>query len=161
MADSYPWMARSSAHIRLHRGFDAGDYPDASVSYCWHLVDKAFRHDYDLVTYDEEGNEVKVQATDLRPEKAKPDKGSEKGKGRSRSTSRSTRVPPQPSWRRSFRRGGMWGGVMLVVIILFFKGQSLGSRLAIGALYAALFVPLTYWIDRFAYRNYERRNSKS
>ena len=29
--------------IRLHRGFDAGDYPDARVSYCWHLVDDTFR----------------------------------------------------------------------------------------------------------------------
>lgn len=120
--------------------------------------EKTFRHQYDLVTYDEEGNEVKVQATELRPEKAKVDKSKAKGKSR---PARALRVPPQPSWRRSIRRGGMWGGVMIVVILFFFKGQSLGSRLAVGVLYAALFIPLTYMIDRFAYRNYERRNAKT
>jgi hypothetical protein len=121
--------------------------------------EKTFRHQYDLVTYDEEGNEVKVQATELRPEKEKAGKAKAKT-GSSGSRTRSTRVPPQPSWRRSIRRGGMWGGVMILVIIFFFKGQSLGSRLAVGVLYAALFIPLTYMIDRFAYRNYERRNAK-
>ena len=43
MAGSDSWVARTSAHIRLHRDFDAGDYPDARVFYCWHLVDEAFR----------------------------------------------------------------------------------------------------------------------
>jgi hypothetical protein len=49
---------------------------------------------------------------------------------------------------------------MFVVVVFFFKGQSLPARLAIGLLYAAAFVPLTYWIDRLAYRNYERRSGK-
>jgi hypothetical protein len=43
MADSDSWVARTSADIRLHRDFDAGDYPVARVFYCWHLVDEAFR----------------------------------------------------------------------------------------------------------------------
>ena len=51
--------------------------------------------------------------------------------------------------------------VMIVVIVLFFKEQSLGARLAIGLLYALLFIPLTYWIDRFAYRNWQRRGGRS
>ena len=49
---------------------------------------------------------------------------------------------------------------MLLVILVFFKNQSVGSRLAVGLLYAVLFIPLTYLIDRFAYRNYERRSGK-
>ena len=65
-----------------------------------------------------------------------------------------------PSWNRSLRRGGMWGGVMLVVVIVFFKGQSLASRILVGTLYAVAFVPLTYWIDRMAYRSYLRRSGK-
>src|SRR4051794_3184374 len=89
--------------------------------------DKTFRHDYSLVTYDAEGNEVEVKATEIRPEKAAKAKPAAQGKSRS---GRTLREPPQPSWRRSFRRGGMWGGLMLVVIILFFKGQSLASRVA-------------------------------
>jgi hypothetical protein len=43
MADSDSWVARTSADIRLHRDFDAGDCPGARVFYCRHLVDEAFR----------------------------------------------------------------------------------------------------------------------
>src|SRR6266699_4753015 len=106
---------------------------------------KTFRHDYTLVDYDEEGNEIETSASELRAKEGQPDKPratSSSGGGRSR------REPPIPSWRRSLRRGGMWGGVMFVVVVFFFKGQSLPGRIAVGVLYAAAFVPLTYWIDR-------------
>ena len=49
-----------------------------------------------------------------------------------------------------------------VVLVFFLPGTgSPVSRVAIGLLYAAAFVPLTYWIDRLAYRNYLRRSGKS
>lgn len=125
--------------------------------------EKAFRHEYGFVTYDEEGNEVAVDGADLRPEKPKTEKPKPDAKGKTskRGSNRPLRVPPKPSWRRSFRRGGIWGGLMLVVVIVFFKkGEPLPVRVAIGLLYAAAFIPLTYWIDRFAYRNYQRRSGK-
>lgn len=126
--------------------------------------EKGFRHEYGFVTYDEEGNEVEVESSELKPEKPKADKPTpDKSKAKAKTSgrgSRATREPPAPSWRRSFRRGGTWGGVMLIVVILFFKSQSLGSRIAIGVLYALAFVPLTYWIDRLAYRNWQRRTTK-
>ncbi|HZO97268.1 MAG TPA: hypothetical protein VFB42_07845 [Gaiellaceae bacterium] len=121
--------------------------------------EKSFRHEYGFVTYDEEGNEVEVDPAELRPEKRKPDRPKEKAapaRGR-----RPLREPPVPSWNRSLRRGGIWGGLMFVVVVFFFKGQSLASRVAVGALYAAAFVPLTYWIDRVAYRSYLRRSGKA
>jgi hypothetical protein len=121
--------------------------------------EKTFRHEYGFVTYDEDGNEVEVESAEIRPAKEKPDKpkpaATAKGKG-----GRPLREPPVPSWRRSIRRGGMWGGVMLVVVVFFFKGQSLPARVGVGVLYAAAFVPLTYWIDRLAYRSYLRRSGK-
>ena len=70
------------------------------------------------------------------------------------------REPPLPSWRRSVRRGGLWGGVMLLVVVFFFTSMPLASRIFLGLLYALAFIPLTYWIDRMAYRNYERRAAK-
>jgi len=118
--------------------------------------EKAFRHEYDFVTYDEEGNEVEVDPAEIRPPKPKKDKPKPTGKG-----GRPLREPPVPSWNRSVRRGGMWGGVMLVVVVFFFKGQSLPARIGVGLLYAAAFVPLTYWIDRLAYRSYLRRSGKN
>ncbi|TML82838.1 MAG: hypothetical protein E6G08_21335 [Actinobacteria bacterium] len=114
--------------------------------------EKSFRHEYGFVTYDDEGNEVEVDPAEVRPAKPK----SATGKG-----GRALREPPKPSWNRSLRRGGIWGGVMFVVVVFFFKGQSLPGRIAVGVLYAAAFVPLTYWIDRLAYRNYLRRSGKS
>jgi hypothetical protein len=117
--------------------------------------EKTFRHEYDFVTYDEEGNEVEVDRTELRPAKEKPAKPKQPSRG-----GRARREPPVPSWRRSLRRGALWGGVMFVVVVFFFKGQSLAARIGIGLVYAAAFVPLTYWIDRLAYRSYERRSKR-
>lgn len=119
--------------------------------------EKTFRHEYGFVTYDEEGNEVEVDAAEGRPAKPKPDKPKPAATGKG---GRPLREPPAPSWNRSIRRGGMWGGVMLVVVVFFFRGQSLPARIGLGLVYAAAFVPLTYWIDRLAYRSYLRRSGK-
>jgi hypothetical protein len=120
--------------------------------------DKTFRHEYDLVTYDEEGNEVSVDRAELRPEKPKAPKPGAKAPARG---GRSLREPPKPSWRRSVKRGGVWGLLMLVVVVGLFRTGSIVSRVAIGVLYAAAFIPLTFWIDRLAYRNLEKRSGKS
>src|ERR1700720_1139983 len=119
--------------------------------------EKSFRHEYGFVTYDEEGNEVEVEPSALRAEKQKPDKPKAKSSSGGR---RPGRVPPLPSWRRSLRRGGIWGGVMFVVVVAFFRTKPLAGPIAIGGLYAIAFVPLTYWIDRFAYRSYLKRSGK-
>ena len=122
---------------------------------------KEFRHDYGFVTYDEEGNEVEVDPSELRPEKRKPDKPKANASSGSGKSKRPLREPPVPSWRRSLRRGGVWGGVMFVVVVFFFKSTPVAGRIAIGLLYAVAFVPLTYWIDRVAYRSYLKRSGKS
>src|ERR671928_701396 len=109
--------------------------------------EKTFRHEYGFVTYDEEGNEVEVDPAEVRPAKKKEEKPKPAPTARGR---RSLREPPVPSWSRSLRRGGIWGGVMLFVVVFFFRGQSLGGRIAVGLLYAAAFIPLTYFVDRMA-----------
>lgn len=121
--------------------------------------EKTFRHDYGFVTYDEDGNEVEVDPSEIRekkPDKAKPAQAKKGGRG----AKRPLREPPLPSWRRSVRRGGLWGGVMLLVVVFFFNSMPLASRIFLGLLYAAAFIPLTYMIDRMAYRNYQRRIGK-
>jgi hypothetical protein len=50
---------------------------------------------------------------------------------------------------------------MLLVVVLFFNGMPLASRIFLGLLYAAAFIPLTYWIDRLTYRNWQRRAGKA
>ena len=62
--------------------------------------EKSFRHEYDFVAYDEEGNEIEVDPAELRPAKAKAEKPKAQPKGRG---GRALREPPVPSWRRSCR----------------------------------------------------------
>jgi len=117
---------------------------------------KELRHEYDFVLLDEDGNEVPIDPEERRAEREQ--KASAKPKsGRGAQTGRSLREPPQPTWERAFRRGGLMGGLMLVAFIFVFKNGPVGSRIAIGLVYGVAFVPLTYLVDRTAYRAYLRR----
>jgi len=111
--------------------------------------EKSFRHEYDFVTYDDEGNEVELDPAELRKErpspKAKPQRGA-----------KPVREVPPPSWRRAVRRGGLMGAVLLVVMLTLVRGAA-----GIAVVYAVALIPFTYWIDRFAYRNYLRRSGKA
>lgn len=126
--------------------------------------EKSFRHEYDFVIEDEEGNEVPVESSELRAERTERDKEraaakparSQKGRG-----GRVMKEPPEPTWRRAFRRGGIMGGLMLVAFVFLFKNAPIEIRLAWGVFYALAFVPLTYFIDRTAYRSYQKRLART
>jgi hypothetical protein len=126
--------------------------------------EKAFRHEYDYVLVDESGEEVPVDPAQLRAQREKdkpkpqPAKTVAAKKGRG---SRPVRELPPPSWERAFRKGGLWGGIMLVAFVFLFKNGPLITRVGFGLFYAAAFVPLTYWIDRTAYRSYLKRSGKA
>jgi hypothetical protein len=122
--------------------------------------EKTLRHEYAFVTYDEEGNEVEVDRPEAREEKKQPEKTKPAATAKKAAARRSLREPPPPSWRRSLRRGGLWGGIMLFVVVFFFRSTPLAARIAWGLIYAAAFIPLTYWIDRLAYRSYLKRSGK-
>jgi hypothetical protein len=122
---------------------------------------KTFRHEHALIDYDEDGNEIEVTASELRAKKNKPAKAKPAAQTKGGARTRPLREPPVPSWNRAFRRGALWGGLMLVVVVIFFKSMPLGSRILVGLVYATAFVPLTYTIDRTVYRNYVRRRDKT
>jgi len=123
--------------------------------------EKTFRHEYGFVTYDEDGNEVEVASEELRPEKPEKPKTQASAKGKGNSGLRTLKPAPAPSWRRAVKRGSLWGGGMLLLAVFFFKGMPLPTRIGLGAMYAAAFIPLTYWIDRIAYRNYLKKSGKT
>ena len=53
----------------------------------------------------------------------------------------------------------MMGVVMFVLFVFVLHGGSQTVRAIVTALiYAILFIPLTYWADRLAYRTYLRRS---
>jgi hypothetical protein len=129
--------------------------------------EKNFRHEYETVLLDSDGTEHAIDPEELRSERAAKDqaRAGSKPKPTGRGSqpagrSRALREVAPPSWQRAFRRGGMMGGVMLVAFLFLFKSAPVGVRLAWGLFYAGAFVPLTYWIDRTAYRAYQRRVAK-
>jgi hypothetical protein len=118
---------------------------------------KDFRHDMRIFEVDAEGNEVPL--ADLRTTEERKPKPAKQQQLKSKS-GRPTREPPQPSWRRAVRRGGMMGGLMLVAFVFILKTGPLPQRIGIGLFYGLAFIPLTFWIDRTAYRTYQRRLAK-
>lgn len=125
---------------------------------------KSKRHEYEFVYVDSEGNELdeapedavvpKQEREERRNGTAKP---AQKGtQSRGRSQGRPLRQPPQPSWNRALKRGGMLGLVVFALFSLTAKGHY-ASVLPLALLYTLLFVPFTYYIDRFAYRRWEAR----
>jgi hypothetical protein len=107
---------------------------------------KDLRHDVRVYEVDEEGNEVAISERRAHEDRApKPKPAAQKGASR---PGRVARAADPPSWDRAFKRGGMMG--VLMIVVLYFLQGPLGS--AIGIVYGAMFVPLTYWLDRTKYR---------
>ncbi len=124
--------------------------------------EKTFRHEYETVLLDEEGNALPVDPEELRAEREAKSKNRGKparsGKQQpAKSRSRPLREVPQPTWRRALRRGGLMGVAMFVLFVFVLKGGSGTARAVTATLYAVAFVPLTYFADRLAYRTYLRR----
>jgi hypothetical protein len=105
---------------------------------------KDLRHDVRVYEVDEEGNEVPI--SELRTQEERPEKP--KAKPVQKGGARVTRPADPPSWDRAFKRGGMMG--VLMIVVLYFLQGPIGS--AFGIVYGAMFVPLTYWLDRTKYR---------
>ncbi len=119
--------------------------------------EKDFRHDVRVFEVDEEGNEVPIAELRTREEKpAKPAATKQQQRGR-----RPVREVQPPSWERALKRGGLMGGLMLLVFLFLLKNGPIVQRLAIGVFYGVAFVPLTYWIDRTAYRSYLKRVARA
>jgi len=108
---------------------------------------KDLRHDVRVYEVDEEGNEVPIAQLRAQEDRSPKPKAKAAQKNGSRS-GRVTRIADPPSWDRAFKRGGMMG-VLMVVVLYFIQGP-LGGLF--GIVYGAMFVPLTYWLDRTKHR---------
>ena len=122
---------------------------------------KDFRHDVRVFEVDDEGNEIPI--AELRQKDEKPAKAAVKQqRGQARSAKgRPIKEASPPSWNRAIKRGGLMGGVMLLFFLFVLKSGSIVQRVVIPVFYAAAFIPLTYLIDRTAYRSYLKRSGRS
>jgi hypothetical protein len=121
--------------------------------------EKSFRHEYEFVDRDEEGNETPVERVvreRVVKKETKPARGGPKRPVKP-TRARPIREVAPPTWRRALKRGGLMGAAMVVLFIFVFKNGSQESRVLIGLVYAVLFIPMTYGADRWAYRMYQRR----
>jgi hypothetical protein len=125
---------------------------------------KEKRHEYEFVYVDGEGNELEELPDGFEEEPKERHSTSQNGNGSKPAAKkqqpqrggRTARTPPEPSWNRALKRGGLLGIVVFVLFSVTAKGHWT-SVLPLALLYTVLFVPFTYVIDRFAYRRWEAR----
>jgi hypothetical protein len=132
-------------------------------------MQKERRHEYETVWVDAEGNEL-----DEPPEEAaagsptsgdgtKRADGKPKAKAQPQRGGRAGRVPPPPSWERAARRSLILGAVIFALFLVLGSkngGHNLPTALGLAGLYTLLFVPFTYFLDRFAYNRWQRRTEQ-
>ena len=125
---------------------------------------KSKRHDYEFVYVDGDGNELEEVPEELleqaQPKKERTNGSTPKSKStpakRGQQGPRGRRQPPVPSWSRALKRGGMLGVVVLILFSFGAKGH-IARVIPLALLYTLLFVPFTYYIDRFAYKRWQAK----
>jgi hypothetical protein len=130
---------------------------------------KEQRHDYEFVYVDSEGQEVEVPDEEAPAKPAKSDdrrNGSaaaaqQKGKAPQKG-GRQPRVPQPPSWQRAAKRAALLGIVVFVLFSFTASRSHAGWATALlpAVIYTALFIPFTYWIDRYAYNRYQAKQQQ-
>jgi hypothetical protein len=125
---------------------------------------KERRHEYEYVYVDDEGHEVEPPpADDEAPRRwgreSKSERNGKKNRGGS-AGGRAIREVQPPSWKRSMRRALLFFPLFFIVFSLVNRKAAIESRLVASLGYSALFIPLTYLMDRTAYRSYLRRSGR-
>lgn len=126
--------------------------------------DKEKRHGIEIVEIDEDGNERVLDSTVLKaaepPARVKGGGGRKDAPGRPAPRTR-TRVPQPASWQRSVKRAALFAPIFFVLIlVLNTKNRNVPGAAFQAVVMFVLFVPLTYYLDRFAFRRYERANGR-
>ena len=125
---------------------------------------KEQRHDYEFVYVDSEGHEVDTPDDAPAAPTAKvnesrngsaPATTQQKGKDAQKGT-RAGRVPQPPSWQRASKRAALLGIVVFILFSFTASRSHAGWAAALlpAIIYTALFIPFTYFIDRYAYNRY-------
>ena len=120
---------------------------------------KERRHDYEYVYLDEEGNETEAPEEGAEPSRGRDGKEGRNGaKGARAKSGAAIREVKPPAWGRSIRRAALFLPLFFIVFSLVNKSMPVATRVLSSVAYSALFVPLTYMMDRMAYRTYLRRS---
>ena len=122
---------------------------------------KERRHEYEYVFVDDEGEEVEPPPAEAPNRGRSPAKSvANGGKAPKRNGSTAIREAKPPSWNRSVKRALLFLPLFFIVFSLVNKHSAIEWRALSSLAYSALFVPLTYVMDRTAYRSYLRRSGR-
>jgi hypothetical protein len=123
---------------------------------------KERRHEYEFVYVDEEGREVEPPPAEERSNRrpVRDAKSARNGKATRRGWGGRVRESQPPSWKRSLRRALLFFPLFFIVFSLINRKTAIEARLLGSLAYSALFIPLTYVMDRTAYRAYLRRSGR-
>jgi|KBSMisStandDraft_5_1062788.scaffolds.fasta_scaffold2074852_1 hypothetical protein len=121
------------------------------------------RHEYEKVWIHSDGTVSEEPPDDyVEPAtRAKSPDGKKPQQKRAQSSSRGLREPQPPSWRRATKRALMLG-VFIFIVMYFLNTHATGGKRILGALelsvlYSLLFIPFTYYTDRFGYNRWQRK----
>jgi hypothetical protein len=131
--------------------------------------EKSFRHEYEYVLVDAEGNEVDVEPDDDPSTQTKTNakgtaattKSSQKSSQKGRATTRTGRVIQQPSWRRVGKRALIFAPLMFVAVSLIDHRLTAVQHAAQTVFLLAFFLPFSYVMDTVTYRMYLRRTGQA
>ncbi len=109
---------------------------------------------------DEEGQEVSVDPAELRAQKEKDKPATTKGKVPVDRRGRPVREPRQPSWQRAIRMG-LFFVALLFVVTSFIGNTPIPAALVLAVGYGIIGIPFFYFLDRAAYRRWERATGRT
>lgn len=118
------------------------------------------RHEYEYVYLDEEGNETEAPEEAVEPSRGRDGKERRNGGKGGRARGAPIREVKPPAWTRSVKRAALFLPLFFIVFSLVNKSMPVATRVLSSVAYSALFVPLTYMMDRMAYRTYLRRSGR-
>jgi hypothetical protein len=117
--------------------------------------EKLQRHEWEYVAVDGEGNESPVEP--VKPKKAAAT-ATTKGKTDSKETRprRPLREVKPPSWNRAIKRGALFVPFLYLFLTALEHVDPLPA-VGVALLYSAVFIPMFFFVDRMAYRAYQRK----
>jgi len=117
--------------------------------------EKLQRHEWEYVAVDGEGNESPVEP--VKPKKTAAT-ATTKGKTDSKGTRprRPLREVKPPSWNRAIKRGALFVPFLYLFLTALEHVDPLPA-VGVALLYSAVFIPMFFFVDRMAYRAYQRK----
>jgi hypothetical protein len=113
---------------------------------------KEKRHEYEYVYVDDEGREVEAPA-EVQPQQRR------NGKPANAPVARGGRKIEPPSWTRVGKRALWVAPLMFLTLSLIARDLSLTQKISQTMLMLALFLPVSYMMDRTIYRTAVRRGT--